>query len=81
MKTIRIVVFKFDIPYNDDPQLHIAEPLIEWENSEAGSWIMQNAIETPAWHMTPTIDFFGYEVVIIAEIEQQNYTYWKLKYG
>lgn len=80
MKTVKVIVHKFRMGDVEDPQLYAAEPLYQWEQSEAGQWVMKNAVETPVWNLIPNIDFYGHDCIIQAEFKPEDYTYWKLKY-
>lgn len=76
----QVIVHKFRMGDCEDPQLYAAEPLYNWEHSEAGQWIMKNADEPPTWNLIPNVDFYGHECIIRAKLSPENYTYWKLKY-
>ena len=78
MKTI--VAHHFTIGDVEDPDIYAAEPLWEWQNSEAGKWAMENSSETPSWHRNIDIARFGYSYQIKIKLTPENYTYWKLKY-
>ena len=45
-----LVVHSFNMGDVDDPDLYAAQPIMEWQESEAGAWVMEHAIETPFWH-------------------------------
>lgn len=80
MNNIKVVVFRFRMGDVEDPQIFAAEPLYEWENSEAGKWVIKNSVKTPSWHIVPNIDFYGNDIIVTAEFKPKEYTYWKLKY-
>jgi hypothetical protein len=80
MSNINVIVHKFRMADVEDPELYAAEPLYKWEHSDAGQWIMQNAIDKPTWNLIPSPDIYGHEVLIRANLTPENYTYWKLKY-
>ena len=42
MKTIKFIAHEFRMGDVDDPDLYAAVPLIEWEKSEPGQWLMEN---------------------------------------
>ena len=47
-----VVVHSFSLGDVDDPDLYAAQPLYEWEKSEAGQWVMKNAADTPTWYLS-----------------------------
>lgn len=74
------VVHKFFVSDVEDPDLFAAEPMCQWEQSEAGKFIMTHAIETPMWIRHMNHDCYGYEYVIKADISPSDYTFYKLKF-
>lgn len=64
----------------EDPDLYIAQPLLEWQNSEEGSWVMEHAAEPPFWHRQLNPYTFGWTYYIIARLSEQDETYWTLKW-
>ncbi len=78
MKTI--VAHFFTVGDVEDPDIYAAEPLWEWQNSEAGKWAMENCAETPSWHRVMDPARFGYTYQIKIDLTPEQYTYWKLKF-
>ena len=78
MKTI--VAHFFTVGDVEDPDIYAAEPLWEWQNSEAGKWAMENCAETPSWHRALDLNKYGYAYQIKIQLTPEQYTYWKLKY-
>jgi len=76
-----IVVHTFSMGDVEDPDLYAAQPLSEWQDSEAGKFVMAHAVEKPYW--TRTIDQFsyGYQYVIVARMREPDQTFFKLKFG
>lgn len=79
---IEVIVHKFKMGDVDDPDLYAAQPLHDWEQSEVGQWVMNNAIETPMWKRLAGGEYrsHGYEYQIVAKFTPENYTYYSLKY-
>jgi hypothetical protein len=80
-QTKTVVVHSFTMGDVEDPDLYAAEPLIEWEKSEAGQWVMKNAVETPSWHGTADPINFGYRYQIRARLRGAALTEWFLRHG
>lgn len=76
-----VVVHRINMADVEDPALYIAEPLWQWQQSEAGQWIMQNAIETPFWIHNQDYNTYSIQYVIVARLTEQNETFWRLKWG
>ena len=80
-ETRTIVVHSFTVGDVEDPDLYAATPLIDWEKSEQGQWIMENAIEIPSWHRLADPVSMGYRYQIRATLMGSKLTEWLLKYG
>jgi len=76
-----VVVHSFSMGDVEDPDLYAAEPLIKWEKSEAGQWVMNNAVETPSWHRMADPYNYGYRYEIRARLRGPALTEWFLRHG
>ena len=75
-----VTVHEFNLGDVEDPDLYAAEPLYQWQQSEAGQWVMAHAVETPFWHRVNDPHYYGYKYYIIARLREQDQTYWTLKW-
>ena len=75
-----VVVYSFSMGDVEDPDLYAAQPLIEWEHSEQGEWIIKNAVGTPSWHRMSDPHGYGYRYEIRAVLQDARLTEWLLKY-
>lgn len=76
-----VVVHTFSMGDVEDPDLYAAEPLMKWQNSECGSWVMSHSVEQPMWHRHADPTSYGYKYAITAKLLAKDYTYWSLKWG
>jgi hypothetical protein len=76
-----IVVHEFTMGDVEDPDLHAAEPLINWEKSELGQWVMKNSCDTPTWHRMADPVSMGFKYRITAKLTGAALTEWLLRYG
>lgn len=74
-----VIVHTFTMGDVDDPDLYAAQPLIEWEKSKAGQWIMRNAADTPTWHRMADPVTYGYKYQIRAKLMGPALTEWLLR--
>lgn len=74
-----IVVHEFLMGDVEDPDLYAADPLIKWQNSEEGKWVMEHAIETPAWYRIPDVMQYGYKYQIRAKLSGPRLTEYLLR--
>lgn len=81
VETAKIPVHNFFVSDVDDPDIYAAEPILEWEKSTMGQWVMKHAVSTPKWysHLNPST--YGYRYVIIAELEMPKITEFYLRWG
>ncbi len=79
-KIIKQVVHTIKMSDVEDPDLLVSAPIWEWQQTEAGKWIMENSMVTPSWnrHLDPMT--YGYSYNIVAYLTPKQLTYWKLKY-
>lgn len=64
----------------EDPDLMVAQPIWEWQQTEPGKWIMENSNPKPSWHRNHDIYNYGYTYHIRAYLTHKQLTFWKLKY-
>lgn len=79
-KTIRHKVHCFKLGDVDDPDLYIAQPIYEWQQTEAGKYVMENSAPKASWHRHMDMNTYGYEYFIMAYFTPEQLTYWKLKF-
>lgn len=65
----------------DDPDIYAAEHLRAWEQSEAGQWVMNHAVDQPEFHRFSTPADYGWVFLIAAKLTDRDYTFWQLKWG
>ena len=76
-----LTVYQFSMGDVDDPDLYAAQPLMEWQTSEMGQWVMERAVDTPEWHRSLGVYDYGYKYVVVAKLKGADYTFWTLKWG
>lgn len=74
-----VIVHTFSMGDVEDPDLYAAEPLMKWQESEMGKWVMAHAVETPIWHRYGALTF-GYRYAISAKLSGKDLTYFYLKW-
>jgi hypothetical protein len=76
-----IMVHEFNMGDVEDPDLYAAQPLWDWQQSEAGQWVMENAVETPFWHRCTDPITYGHRYYVVARLSEPNELFWRLKWG
>jgi hypothetical protein len=64
----------------EDPDIYVAAPIWEWQQTNAGKFVMEHAVGKPYWIQQP--DYASYHLLyrIMARLSEQNETFWRLKY-
>lgn len=76
-----IVFATLAIPVSDDPEIYAAAPIIEWQHSEVGTWVMAHATEPPSFRIRSHPTTWGDVVDIYGKLNEQDEVYYRLKYG
>lgn len=64
----------------DDPDVYAGEPLHQWLSSPAGQWCKEHAIEDMIWQRQIDPERFAYHYAVIAQLSEQDHTWYKLKF-
>ena len=64
----------------EDPDLMVAQPIYEWQQTEAGKYIMKNSLPTPMWNRTADPNTYGHLYTITAYLTPKQLTFYRLKY-
>ena len=75
-----ICVHEFNMGDVEDPDLYAAQPIWEWQESEAGKFVMEHAVEKPYWIRQMDYNGYGIQYKIIARLSEPNQTFFKLKF-
>jgi hypothetical protein len=62
----------------EDPDLWVASPIYDWQQTEAGKFIMEHAEDKPYWTQSMDYSTYGYKYRIMARLSEQNETFWRL---
>jgi hypothetical protein len=76
-----VCVYEFSIGDVEDPDIMAGEPLWKWQNSEAGSWVMEHAVEQPYWMRQLDHTSYSHRYCVMARLSEQNEMFWQLKWG
>lgn len=75
-----VVVHEFLMSDVDDPEIYMAAPIWEWQQSPAGAWIMEHAAEKPYWIKRVDMPTYGYRCAIVARLSEADEVFYRLKY-
>ena len=73
-----ICVHEFTMGDVEDPDLYAAQPIWEWQESEAGKFVMEHAVEAPYWISQMDVANYSQVYRVMARLSEQNETFWRL---
>lgn len=76
-----VIVHSISINDAEDPDLVVADPLWQWQQSEVGQWIMNMAVEKPYWVRQIDMNSYGYLYLVVARLKERDEMFWKLKWA
>jgi hypothetical protein len=76
----KIIVHRFRMGDVEDPDLYAAQPLLEWQESESGQFVMKHAVDTPEWHRHVDYETYGHQYTIVAELEKKKLSEFYLRF-
>lgn len=74
-------VHSFTLGDVDDPDIYAAIPISEWEKSDEGQWIMQNAAETPCYFINQDARIWGIRCDIRAKFDEPKAVEYCLRFA
>ena len=81
MAIVKTLLHEFRMGDVEDPELYASQPLWEWQQTEAGKYCMEHCVESPTFYVNIDSDNYGYRITVMGELEEKDYTFWKLKYN
>ena len=81
MALVKTLLHEFRMGDVEDPGLYAAQPLWEWQQTEAGQYCMAHCVESPTFYVNADNDNWGYRITVVGELDEKDYTFWKLKYS
>ena len=79
MGTVKVIVHRFSLGDVDDVEIYVAQPVWEWQQTEAGKWVMANCVDS-YWDRHMDLHSYSHRIRIVAEFTEPNATYFALKY-
>lgn len=77
----KIVVHQFTMSDVEDIDIYVAEPIWKWQQTDAGRFVMKNAVSEPEWHQQLDHNIMGYRIAITAELEKKKLSEFYLRWG
>ena len=64
----------------EDPDIYVAAPIWEWQQTDAGRFVMEHAVDKPYWIQHRDHSSYHLLYRIMARLSEQNEIFWRLKY-
>lgn len=77
----KVIVHRFRMSDVEDPELYAAQPIYEWQQTDAGKFVMNHSISPPVYHQHIDHMTMGYQYVIVAELEKKKLSEFYLRWG
>jgi hypothetical protein len=77
----KITVHTFSVGDVEDPEIYAAGPIWDWQQTDAGKFVMEHAVETPSYHSQLDYTSYGYRYAIVAELEAKKLSEFYLRWG
>jgi len=78
---IRTLLHEFRLGDVEDPEIYAAQPIWEWQQTEAGAWCMKNCVpESISWGLGVDPYNYGYRVHVYGDMAEPDLTYYTVKY-
>ena len=78
---MKIIVHEIEMGDVEDPEIYAAGPILDFEHSEKGRWLMSNSYKQLEFTIQPNGRTYGWKVCIWSYLNEQDLTYYSLKWG
>ena len=78
--TVEYLVHTIRMGDVEDPDLMVAQPIYEWQQTDAGKYVMQNSVPEPLWRRGINLKSYGQKYSIYAYLTPEQITYYELKF-
>jgi hypothetical protein len=76
-----VCVHEFRVGDVEDPDIMAGEPIWNWQQSEAGQFVMEHAVDKPYWSRHMDYNSYGHVYRIVARLNSKDEMFWRLKWG
>jgi hypothetical protein len=64
----------------EDPDLFVAQPIYEWQQTDKGKWVMKHSNPAPIWHRNIDHYNYGWSYTITATFSGRRLTEYYLRW-
>ena len=77
---VEVLVHKINMGDVEDPDLFIAAPIYEWQQTDAGKYVMEKSDPAPKWVRGNNPHTYGHEYRIYGYFTEEDSLWWRLKF-
>lgn len=74
---MKVTLHTFTMGDCDDLEIYVAQPIYEWQQTDAGKWCTEHAENM---HWTAGIENYGFRIWVTGELTEQDAIFHSLKY-
>jgi hypothetical protein len=78
---MKYIVHTIEMGDVEDPEIYAAAPILDFEKTDKGRWLTENSKQQMEYIVRPNQETYGWMVIIFAWLEEQDLTYYRLKWG
>jgi len=78
---MKYIVHTIEMGDVEDPEIYAAAPIIDFERSEKGRWLMANSYKQLEFTIHPNERTYGWKILIWSYLNEQDLTFYSLKWG
>ena len=78
---MKIIVHSFFLSDVEDPEIYAAGPILEFEKTEKGQWLHEHSELQMTYDIINDPMVMGYKVYLTAWLNEQDLTYYNLKWS
>ena len=77
---VEILVHKISVGDVEDPDVMVAQPIYEWQQTESGKYVMEKSNPTAKWVRGNNPHTYGHEYKIYGYFTPEEACFWRLKF-
>ena len=78
---MKYIVHTIEMGDVEDPEIYAAEPILAFEKTDKGRWLMANSYKQLEFTIRPNERTYGWKVLIWSYLNEQDLSFYSLKWG
>ena len=77
---VQLLVHTIKMSDVEDPDLMVAEPIYQWQQTDAGKWVMEKSDPAPKWVRGNNPETYFHVYKIYGYFTPEEACFWRLKF-